>query len=80
MKQLSRLLVACTVVMLSVVTLTAAKAAETIKIGLIEPLSGRIAAVGQDALNSFNYAADQINQAGGVLGGRHSKSSGSTMQ
>ena len=39
MKQLSRLLVACTVVMLSVVTMTAAKAAETIKIGLIEPLS-----------------------------------------
>ena len=71
MKQLSRLVIACTVVMLAVVTMTPAKAAETIKIGLIEPLSGRIAAVGQDALHSFEYAAEQINKAGGVLGGRH---------
>ena len=46
-----------------------AKAADTIKLGLIEPLSGRIAAVGQDALSAFTFAADQINANGGVLGG-----------
>ncbi len=48
----------------------AASAAENIRIGLIEPLSGRIAAVGQDALNSFEFNVEQINAGGGVLGGR----------
>ncbi len=46
-----------------------AAAAENIRIGLIEPLSGRIAAVGQDALNSFQFAAEVVNSQGGVLGG-----------
>ncbi len=46
-------------------------AEDDIKIGLIEPLSGPIAAVGQDALNSFQFAAEQVNAQGGVLGGRH---------
>ena len=45
------------------------KAADTIKIGLIEPLSGRIAAVGKDALDAFTFAAEQVNARGGVLGG-----------
>lgn len=45
-------------------------AAENIRIGLIEPLSGPIAAVGTEALDNFNHAADQVNQRGGVLGGR----------
>jgi branched-chain amino acid transport system substrate-binding protein len=45
-------------------------AAENIRIGLIEPLSGPIAAVGSEALNNFNHAADWINRRGGVLGGR----------
>ena len=48
----------------------AASAAETIKIGLIEPLSGPVAAVGRDALQSFEFNADLVNKAGGVLGGR----------
>ncbi len=43
---------------------------DDIKIGLIEPLSGPIAAVGQDALDSFQFAAEQVNAQGGVLGGR----------
>ena len=78
MKHLSRLVIACTVVMLAVVTMTAAKAAETIKIGLIEPLSGRIAAVGQDALHSFEYAAEQINRPAACLADGTLKSSAST--
>ncbi len=47
-----------------------AQSQDTIKIGLIEPLSGPIAAVGVDALNSFNFAAEQVNAGGGVLGGK----------
>jgi branched-chain amino acid transport system substrate-binding protein len=47
-----------------------AHAAETVKIGLIEPLSGPIAAVGTDALQAMETAADQVNARGGVLGGR----------
>ncbi len=47
-----------------------ALAAENIRIGLIEPLSGPIAAVGSEALDNFNHAADRVNKRGGVLGGR----------
>ena len=50
---------------------TGASAAENIKLGLIEPLSGPIAAVGNDALQAFETAAEQVNAAGGVLGGRN---------
>jgi branched-chain amino acid transport system substrate-binding protein len=48
-----------------------ATAAETIRIGLIEPLSGPIAAVGNDALQAFEFNAERVNARGGVLGGRH---------
>ncbi len=48
-----------------------ASAAETVKLGLIEPLSGPVAAVGRDTLQGFEYNTDLINKAGGVLGGRH---------
>jgi branched-chain amino acid transport system substrate-binding protein len=47
-----------------------ALAAENIRLGLIEPLSGPIAAIGSEALDNFNHAAEQVNQRGGVLGGR----------
>ena len=47
-----------------------ALAAENIRIGLIEPLSGPIAAVGAEALDNFTHAANQVNKRGGVLGGR----------
>ncbi|HET7343561.1 MAG TPA: branched-chain amino acid ABC transporter substrate-binding protein [Methylomirabilota bacterium] len=46
----------------------AATPAETIKIAYIDPLSGSFAATGENGLNQFRYAADQINKAGGVLG------------
>lgn len=47
-----------------------ALAAETIRIGLIEPLSGPIAAVGSEAFDNHVHAANQVNKRGGVLGGR----------
>jgi branched-chain amino acid transport system substrate-binding protein len=50
---------------------TSASAAENIKLGLIEPFSGPVAAVGIDALQAFETAAEQVNAAGGVLGGRN---------
>jgi len=53
-------------------TLTAftAQAADTIKIGFIDPLSGPFAATGTNGLAQFRYAVDQlVNQKGGVLGG-----------
>ena len=69
MKYAVKFLFAGVVAMMLGLAAHTAKAADTIKLGLIEPLSGRIAAVGQDALNAFTFAADQINQNGGVLGG-----------
>jgi len=52
-----------------VMTLPAA-ADESIKLGLIEPLSGPIAAIGQDTLDGYKYQIDVVNEGGGVLGGR----------
>jgi len=43
---------------------------DTIKIALIEPLSGPVAAVGRDSLEAFEFFAERINAAGGVLNGR----------
>jgi len=52
------------------IALPALSADDTIKIALIEPLSGPVAAVGRDSLEGFEFYADRINAAGGVLGGR----------
>ena len=50
--------------------LNTAFAAETVRLGLIEPFSGPVAVVGIEAADNFEYAAEQINKRGGVLGGR----------
>lgn len=47
-----------------------AGAAEPVKIGLIEPFSGPIAAVGTDLLEQWRFIVADINERGGVLGGR----------
>ncbi len=44
----------------------AAAHAQTVKIAVIEPMSGPIAAVGQEAFDALQYSADQINKRGGV--------------
>jgi len=49
---------------------TAVRAEDSVKIGLIEPFSGPIAAVGRDTLEGFEYYAGVVNERGGVLGGR----------
>ncbi len=48
-----------------------AQAADSIKIGFIDPLSGPFAATGTNGLKQFEYAADTlVNKKGGVLGGK----------
>jgi branched-chain amino acid transport system substrate-binding protein len=47
---------------------SAAKADETIKIGVNEPLTGAVAASGNYVTDGARLAADEINASGGVLG------------
>jgi branched-chain amino acid transport system substrate-binding protein len=54
----------CAVLLVS----SAGIAADTVKIGLLVPLTGPAAADGTSALYSVQIALDQVNAAGGVLG------------
>ena len=54
----------CAVLLVS----SAGLAADTVKIGLLVPLTGPAAADGTSALYSVQIALDQVNAAGGVLG------------
>ena len=47
-----------------------AQAADPVRMAFIDPLSGPFAAVGTSGLRQFQFTADEINKAGGVLGGR----------
>lgn len=49
-------------------TAVAAHAQSTIKIGVVQPLTGAFAASGTDVVEGAKIAADQINASGGVLG------------
>jgi len=68
--QVRQALIAAAALTVAVAAQTAVSSAQNIKIGLIEPYSGRVAAVGTDVLRQWNYLADNINKNGGVLGGR----------
>ena len=46
------------------------QAADPVRIAFIDPLSGPFAAIGASGLKQFEFIANEINQAGGVLGGR----------
>ena len=48
----------------------AAMAADPVRIGLALPLSGAAASYGHDSQRGAGYAADLINERGGILGGR----------
>src|SRR3989442_11494894 len=48
--------------------LTTAAAQETIKVGVIQPLTGAFAASGNYVTNGAKIAADEINAKGGILG------------
>jgi branched-chain amino acid transport system substrate-binding protein len=45
-----------------------AAAADTIKIGYVDPLSGGGASIGQIGLNQLRFIADAVNAKGGVMG------------
>src|SRR5947207_211588 len=55
---------------LTVALLGGAAEAQTIKIGVNEPITGAFAASGTYVVNGAKIAADEINAAGGVLGRR----------
>jgi branched-chain amino acid transport system substrate-binding protein len=52
----------------SVAVIGRARAAETMKIGVVSPLTGPVAEPGRIQLNSLKIAVDKVNAAGGVLG------------
>lgn len=58
------------VVCLLVCGIASATAADTIKLALIDPLSGPFAYQGNNAVHIFQMGIDEINARGGVLGGR----------
>ncbi len=67
MRKFRKLLASCTAVFaLTIATSQQQALADATQVGLIEPLSGAIAAVGQDALKQVEYTIDQINARGGV--------------
>ena len=41
-----------------------------VRIGLLYPLTGKMSAVGREALRAAQVAADQVNYNGGIWGGR----------
>lgn len=47
---------------------TAIQAAETIKIGMVAPLTGPIADAGRYGVQGAKLAVEEVNKAGGVLG------------
>nr|WP_255644627.1 ABC transporter substrate-binding protein [Mesopusillimonas faecipullorum] len=47
-----------------------ASAAETIKVGVLQPFSGGLEALGEQGGQATRLALDEANEAGGVLGGR----------
>ena len=50
------------------VLISGAAAQSTIKIGVVQPLTGAFAAAGTDVTNGAKIAADEINTKGGVIG------------
>ena len=66
-KRLSLLLALATIVVAST-SPPSARAADTIKIGYSEALSGTFAQVGDQGIKSIQFAIDAVNARGGVLG------------
>ena len=68
MRAKSRGLLACAVVLSAVVLCSGAFAADTIKVGVLLPLTGAQAKFGEIEKRSFEMAAEEINAKGGVKG------------
>jgi branched-chain amino acid transport system substrate-binding protein len=63
-------IIAATAVITNASCVLAAETAETVRIAVIETLSSPSAVIGKWWANHVQYAVDQINAKGGVLGGR----------
>ena len=58
------------VLVLTTLVAPAMAAGDPVKIGVIAPMSGSLATYGESTTNGIKLAIDEINAAGGVLGGR----------
>src|SRR5271154_3900417 len=65
-----RLALAVAVLALTLAT-TRTRAADTIKIGYIDPFSGPFAATGDNFLKVFTYVLELVNAEGGPLGRKY---------
>jgi branched-chain amino acid transport system substrate-binding protein len=63
-----RAVLASTAAITSFAIIGRARAADTLKIGVVSPLTGPVAEPGRIQLNSVRLAADKVNDAGGILG------------
>src|SRR5512136_2275395 len=70
MRTLSKVLLAGAVLLLAVFQCGGAFAAETVKVGVLLPLTGAQAKFGEIEKRSFEMAAEEINAAGGVKGSK----------
>ncbi len=70
MKRKVSLLTAIVLVLTTLLVPVMANAAEPVKIGAIAPLTGSLATYGESTTNGIKLAIEEINAAGGVLGGR----------
>src|ERR1700687_5400099 len=64
----SQLLQTAATVVLAIGMSGEAFAQSTVKIGLVQPLTGAFAAAGTDVVDGAKIAADELNAKGGVLG------------
>ena len=64
------LYVSCSVAFAAISAITSAQAAEPLKVGLLEDVSGDLAVIGKPKLNGSQLAVEEINKAGGIMGRR----------
>lgn len=70
MKRKVSLLAALVLLLTTLIVPAMAESTDSVKIGVIGPLSGSLATYGESTTNGIKLAIDEINAAGGVLGGR----------
>ena len=70
MKRKLSILTAVVLVLSTLFAPALAETAEPVKIGAIAPLTGSLATYGESVANGIKLAVAEINEAGGVLGGR----------
>lgn len=70
-RRLRRITLAASAIAAAVLLGACQRVPDTVKIGVGQPLSGNLAALGKDLLNGVQMAVDDINAAGGVhIGGK----------